>query len=104
MTSRNGPIPLLQKKGFDELKNASAYYWRVKRDFDARAGGLAHADEIRSLIVRAYDHLLTAETSCNFYWGSRWVHRSFDDLEQTYHLLDTAMRKMNGPDEAVSPT
>src|SRR2546426_9432499 len=28
------------------------------------------------------DRILTAETSCNFYWGSRWVHRSFDELEQ----------------------
>jgi hypothetical protein len=43
------------------------------------------------LIVRVYDHILAAETSCNFYWGSRWVHRSFDDLEQAYKLLDTAM-------------
>src|SRR5260221_6697283 len=44
--------------------------------------------------TRAYDHLLTAETSCNFYWGSRWVHRSFDDLEQAYYLLDVAKEKM----------
>ena len=51
-------------------------------------------EEIRQLIIRAYDHLLTAETSCNFYWGSRWVHRSFDDLEQTYYLLDTAKAKL----------
>jgi hypothetical protein len=46
------------------------------------------------LIVRAYDHLLTAGTSCNFYWGSRWGHRSFDELEQVCHLLDTAMAKL----------
>lgn len=85
---------LLQKKGFDELKNASAYYWRVKKSFDLQADKLSNADEIRHLIVRAYDHLLTAETSCNFYWGSRWVHRSFDDIEQVYHLLDTAAGKL----------
>jgi hypothetical protein len=30
------------------------------------------------MITRAYDHILVAETSWNFYWGSRWVHRSFD--------------------------
>jgi len=66
----------------------------VKKRFDAQADQLANADEIRPLIVQAYDHLLTAETSCNFYWGSRWVHRSFDGLEQTYHLLDTAVEKM----------
>ena len=85
---------LLQKKGFDELKNASTYYWQVKKDFDAQADRLENADAVRHLIVRAYDHLLTAETSCNFYWGSRWVHRSFDGMEQVYHLLDTAKGKM----------
>jgi len=37
---------------------------------------------------------LTTETSCNFYWGSRWVSRSFDDLEQAYYLLDTARARM----------
>jgi hypothetical protein len=54
---------------------------------------------VRSLIARAYDHILVAETSCNFYWGSRWVHRSFDDLEQAYHLLDTAMGLMKNSKE-----
>ena len=49
---------------------------------------------MRHLIVRAFDHLLAAETSCNFYWGSRWVHRSFDELEQAYYLLDTAMNQL----------
>jgi len=44
--------------------------------------------------VRAFDELLVAETSCNFYWGSRWVNRSFDGLEQVYHLLDVAMEKL----------
>jgi hypothetical protein len=48
----------------------------------------------RHWITSAFDHLLTVETSCNFYWGSRWVHRSFDDLEQTYHLLDMAMARL----------
>jgi 4-alpha-glucanotransferase len=85
---------LLQKKGWDELGRASEYYWQVKRSFDTHEKEVNDPDEVRHLIVRAYDHLLTAETSCNFYWGSRWVHRSFDDLEQTYYLLDLAMGKM----------
>ena len=85
---------LLQKKGFDEMRRASDYYWQVKKTFDQRNDAVGEADDVRQLIIRAYDHLLTAETSCNFYWGSRWVHRSFDDLEQAYHLLDTAMGKL----------
>lgn len=87
---------LLQKKGWDEVRNASSYYWRVKRAFDERHGGAADPEDIRQLIFRAHDHLLQAETSCNFYWGSRWVHRTFDDLERVYYLLDVAMEKLNG--------
>lgn len=85
---------LLQKKGWDEMRNASRYYREVQRVFDQRAAGAADPEEIRGLIIQAYDHLLAAETSCNFYWGSRWVHRSFDELEQVYYLLDTAMAKL----------
>jgi alpha-amylase/alpha-mannosidase (GH57 family) len=85
---------LLQKKGWDEVRRASHYYRQVQRTFDERHDGIADPEEVRHLITQAYDHLLTAETSCNFYWGSHWVHRSFDDLEQVYFLLDTAMSKM----------
>jgi len=86
---------LLQKKGWDEMRRASDYYWEVKKSIDQGESALPNAEEVRHLVARAYDHLLCAETSCNFYWGSRWVHRSFDDLEQTYFLLDTAKGKMN---------
>ena len=86
---------LLQKRGWDEIRNASRYYHQVKKAFDTRQHLLQDSDEVRQLIVDAYDHLLIAETSCNFYWGSRWVHRSFDRIEQTYYLLDVAMQKLN---------
>jgi alpha-amylase/alpha-mannosidase (GH57 family) len=83
---------LLQKKGLDEIHRASAYYHRVKGTADERGAG----GEVRGWVVEAYDHLLKAQTSCNFYWGSRWVHRSFDDLERTYRLLDQAMDRLGG--------
>ena len=86
---------LLQKKGWDEVRRASEYYWQVKRAFDQHQATLANPKEVRQLIIHAFDHLLQAETSCNFYWGSRWVHRSFDGLEQAYSLLDTAMSQIN---------
>lgn len=82
---------LLQKKGWDEVRSASAYYRKAKHAFEKREEGANNPEEIRHLITKAYDHILVAETSCNFYWGSRWVHRSFDELEQAYYLLDTAM-------------
>ena len=77
-----------------EVRRASEYYWQLKSLVDSQAA-LDNSEEIRHLITRAYDHLLTAETSCNFYWGSRCVHRSFDDLEQAYYLLDAAKDKMS---------
>jgi len=85
---------LLQKKGWDEVRNASAYYHRVKSAFDERGNGVGNPEEVRHMILRAYDHILTAETSCNFYWGSRWVNRAFNDLEQAYRWLDTAVSQM----------
>jgi len=85
---------LLQKRGWDEVRRASDYYWKVKEEFDAEQESANNREEARNLIRRAFDHLLVAETSCNFYWGSRWVHRSFDDLEQAHRLLDAAKQKM----------
>jgi len=90
---------LLQKKGWDELHNASKYYHAVKKTFDKKKKQARDPEEIRQIIIKAYDHILTAETSCNFYWGSRWVHRSFDELEQAYFLLDTAIDKLSSKKE-----
>jgi alpha-amylase/alpha-mannosidase (GH57 family) len=86
---------LLQKKGWDEVRNSSAYYHRVKKVFEKQHQEMSNSEEARHLITRAYDYILAAETSCNFYWGSRWVHRSFDDLEQAYKLLDAAMNLLS---------
>ena len=66
----------------------------MQRAFDERGAAASDPEEVRHLITRAYDHILAAETSCNFYWGSAWVHRSFDGLEQAYALLDAAMSKL----------
>jgi alpha-amylase/alpha-mannosidase (GH57 family) len=85
---------LLQRKGLEEIRNASAYYQRAKRMFDRHNGLDGDREEVRHLIMRAYDSILAAETSCNFYWGSRWVHLSFDGLERAYTQLDAAVSKM----------
>ena len=90
---------LLQRKGYDEIANASAYHHRVQHTYVERHDTLSDPYHIGSLIARAYDALLLAETSCNFYWGSKWVYRSFDQLEQCYALLDEAMGLIEGPSE-----
>ncbi|MDY6952681.1 MAG: glycoside hydrolase family 57 [Thermodesulfobacteriota bacterium] len=86
---------LLQKKGWETVHHASGYYHRVKRTFDERGHAADNPEEIRQMIMDAYDHILLAETSCNFYWGSRWVHRSFDELEKAHTLLDRAMERIS---------
>ncbi len=87
---------LLQRRGWDEIRNASAYYQRAKKRFDEYQAEASDPGDVRQLIVDAYDHILVAETSCNFYWGSSWVNRSFDHIEQAYHLLDKAMDLLRG--------
>jgi len=86
---------LLQKRGFDELRSASKYYHQTKKNFDERGSAADDPDGIRQIIFDAYDALLTAETSCNFFWGSAWVYKSFDMIEKTYRLLDAANDKLN---------
>ena len=38
-------------------------------------------------LEEAHDHLLRAETSCNFYWGDDWVARAHRDLDATETTL-----------------
>jgi hypothetical protein len=73
------------------LHNCSSYYQKAKRMFDEHYHDLGNPEEVRQMIIKGYDHLLVAETSCNFFWGSSWVHRVFDDLEKAYSMLDTAV-------------
>jgi 4-alpha-glucanotransferase len=86
---------LLQKKGLDEIKAAGDYYRKVKKAFDRPESAVKNPEETRQLIVDAYDNILAAETSCNFFWGSAWVPKSFDKLETAYRLLDEAIRHIS---------
>ena len=45
--------------------------------------------ELRDKLDRARKLILEAETSCNFFWGSHWVHRVYDDLEEAERLIDS---------------
>jgi 4-alpha-glucanotransferase len=75
---------LLQRTGLEQLRRVSErYHARRAALVEARASQQAH-----DTLDRAYWHLLRAETSCNFYWGSRWVHRAFDDLEEAERIMD----------------
>ncbi len=74
---------LLQRRGLEELQ-------RVSRRYHARRSQLkddGNGSRSRHTLDRAYWHILRAETSCNFFWGSSWVHRAFDDLEEAERLI-----------------
>lgn len=90
---------LLQRRGWEDIQRSSAYYHETKRRFDRSVGMMHEPEETREIIHRAYDRLLQAETSCNFFWGSAWVHHAFDDLEQCNALLDRANERMPDPRE-----
>jgi len=93
---------LLQKRGIREIKECSAFYHLLKQRFQKVEHRLRHPEDVRELLCRAYDRILQAETSCNFYWGSAWVHKAFDHLEQGYALLDRAKELM--PEDAPTTT
>jgi alpha-amylase/alpha-mannosidase (GH57 family) len=76
---------LLQKKGLEEVNRVSERYHACRGQLSETNG---HGDQ-NDILDRAYWHILRAETSCNFYWGSHWVHRAFDDLEEAERLIAT---------------
>ncbi|MFP4165397.1 MAG: glycoside hydrolase family 57 [Chitinispirillaceae bacterium] len=92
---------LMQKRGLDEIHKASRYYRQAKKTFDENGWDKGNPEEIRHMITKAYDAILVAETSCNFFWGSSWVHKSFDELEKAYRLLDAAMEKLGKEERSV---
>lgn len=49
-------------------------------------------DEVRRCLTEAQWHLLRAETSCNFFWGTDWVHQAHQDLNTSLQWLDNAKR------------
>lgn len=46
-----------------------------------------HNPDLWHHLLEAQWHLLRAETSCNFYWGEEWVHRSHEDLDAASSCL-----------------
>jgi alpha-amylase/alpha-mannosidase (GH57 family) len=61
-----------------------------------REQGLEGDDELVRDLEEATWRLLRAETSCNFYWGEAWVHRSDADLEASVEALDRVNGRIAG--------
>ncbi len=63
----------------------------LSREFHAVAAAAARAldpnPELARVLSEAHWRLLRAETSCNFYWGEDWVHKSHADMDSVaWHL------------------
>jgi hypothetical protein len=63
----------------------------LSQEFHKMADAVARAGdpnpELARVMSEAHWHLLRAETSCNFYWGEAWVHKSHTDLDSVaWHL------------------
>jgi 4-alpha-glucanotransferase len=76
---------LLQRKGLEELHRISEKYHIKRWTLGEKTDGSCHP-----MLDRAYWHILRAETSCNFFWGTDWVTRAFNDLEEAERLIDQA--------------
>jgi 4-alpha-glucanotransferase len=76
---------LLQKRGLEELRRVSERY-HARRWAHGEKGGSTEGHQV---LDRAYWHILRAETSCNFFWGSHRIHSAFDDLEEAERLIDS---------------
>lgn len=78
---------LLQRRGLEEIERVSRAYHETSGRLESLRG-LVDYGHFRQLLHEAYDVMLRGQTSCNLFWGSHWVHRTFDDLEQAQRLVD----------------
>jgi alpha-amylase/alpha-mannosidase (GH57 family) len=76
---------MLQKRGLEDIRNLSKEYHQQRWFLDEK--GSSQYEKSNHLLDEAFNHILRAETSCNFFWGSKWVHRAYDDLEVAERYL-----------------
>jgi alpha-amylase/alpha-mannosidase (GH57 family) len=60
----------------------------------ATQSGIADDEGFQRDLAEATWLLLRAETSCNFYWGEAWVHRSDADLAASWEALQRARARL----------
>jgi alpha-amylase/alpha-mannosidase (GH57 family) len=80
-------IGFTQWTGGSEQRAALARVYEVSERVHAARW---RADSAWPELAEALRHVLRAETSCNFFWGSAWLGRCERDLERALELLATA--------------
>lgn len=83
-----------QWQGSQAQRDAMARVHEVSRDFHSTvsrsvADGIENP-EVRNQLEQAHWRLLRSETSCNFYWGEAWVHKTHHDLDEALRHLREA--------------
>lgn len=87
----------------------------LSREFHRVADAAAYVNdpnpELARVLREAHWRLLRAETSCNFYWGEAWVHKSHTDLDDVaWHLgeakaiLGNRLYAVPAPESAAEAT
>ena len=81
----------VQWTGSQAQKDALARVQEVSAAFHAARGQAIEAElhdpALWDALVEVQWRLLRAETSCNFYWGEKWVHRCHEDLDVASAVL-----------------
>ncbi len=80
-----------QREAMKEVWDASAKLRRLKALIGCADG------EAGRLIALAEEHLLRAETSCNFFWEAKWLPKVYRDLNVFNALLRKAAEKAGLP-------
>ena len=73
----------LQAKALERIRKVSLSMQSATKDAPQREIG----DQEEQSMYLAYQRLLRAETSCNFYWGDTWVERANRDLDEAESTL-----------------
>ncbi|MBS7288542.1 MAG: hypothetical protein KIH01_07305 [Candidatus Freyarchaeota archaeon] len=86
--------------GLEEQKRALAGVWgtslRLRRIKALSGGGEDGAADVQA----AEEHLLKAQTSCNFFWEAKWLHRVCEELSLVDAHISRAAEKAH-PGENV---
>ena len=101
-----------QWQGGQAQRDTMARVHAVSSDFHRLAAAAARTRgtdaDLRRLLDTAQWHLLRGETSCNFFWGDAWLHKTHKDLDDAaWHLgearpfLNEALVEVPVPPEAA---
>ncbi|MBN2372507.1 glycoside hydrolase family 57 [bacterium] len=76
-----------QKRAFEEIWGLSREFHRIEKEVEDRINEIKNPYQARSLLSKAHNWLLRAETSCFFFWGDAWISKVYDQTKPARILL-----------------